>query len=153
MAEETAPRRLDRRRERTRNALVCAAQRLPAERRTDVALQETTELADVGVGSLRSPTPRACTCPAARTGATPSANVTKSLVTEPDFLRLGPGGPGHRTAEDRGGGRGTVPGPEPRVRAHPGHVRHRRGRRTVRAREVNGDAVDLVDLEAAARMT
>ncbi|MEU0414232.1 helix-turn-helix domain-containing protein [Streptomyces griseorubiginosus] len=52
MAEQTAPRRLDRRRERTRNALVYAAQRLLAERRTDVAIQEITELADVGVGSF-----------------------------------------------------------------------------------------------------
>ncbi|MEU6352530.1 TetR/AcrR family transcriptional regulator [Streptomyces sp. NPDC047072] len=52
MAENTAPRRLDRRRERTRNALVYAAQRLLAERRTEVAIQEITDLADVGVGSF-----------------------------------------------------------------------------------------------------
>ncbi|WP_328874662.1 TetR/AcrR family transcriptional regulator [Streptomyces sp. NBC_00287] len=52
MADRTAPRRADQRRARTRAALVCAAQRLLAEGRTDVAVQEITELADVGVGSF-----------------------------------------------------------------------------------------------------
>lgn len=52
MADRTAPRRADQRRARTRAALVCAAQRLLAEGRTDVAVQEITKLADVGVGSF-----------------------------------------------------------------------------------------------------
>ncbi|MET7778414.1 MULTISPECIES: TetR/AcrR family transcriptional regulator [Streptomyces] len=52
MADETAPRRADQRRARTRTSLVCAAQRLLAEGRTDVAVLEITELADVGVGSF-----------------------------------------------------------------------------------------------------
>ncbi|MEV7385477.1 TetR/AcrR family transcriptional regulator [Streptomyces sp. NPDC091215] len=52
MPETTAPRRVDRRRARTRGALVCAAQRLLAEGRTDVPIQEITELADIGVGSF-----------------------------------------------------------------------------------------------------
>ncbi|WP_405724339.1 TetR/AcrR family transcriptional regulator [Streptomyces sp. NBC_00028] len=52
MAERTTSRRVDQRRARTRNALVCAAQRLLAEGRTDVAVLEITELADVGVGSF-----------------------------------------------------------------------------------------------------
>lgn len=52
MAEKTAPRRVDRRKARTRTALVCAAQRLLAERRTDVPILEITELADIGVGSF-----------------------------------------------------------------------------------------------------
>ncbi|MFJ7116501.1 TetR/AcrR family transcriptional regulator [Streptomyces albogriseolus] len=51
MTERTS-RRVDQRRARTRNALVCAAQRLLAEGRTDVAVLEITELADVGVGSF-----------------------------------------------------------------------------------------------------
>ncbi|MFF3846868.1 TetR/AcrR family transcriptional regulator [Streptomyces sp. NPDC002328] len=51
MADRTS-RRVDQRRARTRNALVCAAQRLLAEGRTDAAVLEITELADVGVGSF-----------------------------------------------------------------------------------------------------
>ncbi|WP_200301085.1 TetR/AcrR family transcriptional regulator [Streptomyces adelaidensis] len=51
-AGTTAPRRTDRRRARTRSALVCAAQRLLAEGRTDVPIQKITELADIGVGSF-----------------------------------------------------------------------------------------------------
>ncbi|WP_222110077.1 TetR/AcrR family transcriptional regulator [Streptomyces cupreus] len=51
-AEKTAPRRVDRRKARTRSALVCAAQRLLAEGRTDVPIQEITEFADIGVGSF-----------------------------------------------------------------------------------------------------
>lgn len=52
MAERTTSRRVDQRRARTRHALVCAAQRLLADGRTDVAVLEITELADVGVGSF-----------------------------------------------------------------------------------------------------
>jgi len=52
MAEKTAPGRVDRRRARTRSALVYAAQRVLGEGRTDVPIQEITELADVGVGSF-----------------------------------------------------------------------------------------------------
>ncbi|WP_369275297.1 TetR/AcrR family transcriptional regulator [Streptomyces sp. R11] len=52
MAERTASGRVDRRRARTRTALVGAAQRLLAERRTDVPILEITELADIGVGSF-----------------------------------------------------------------------------------------------------
>ncbi|CAM5369852.1 MULTISPECIES: TetR/AcrR family transcriptional regulator [Streptomyces] len=52
MAERTAPGRVDRRRARTRTALVEAAQRLLAEGRTDVPILEITELADIGVGSF-----------------------------------------------------------------------------------------------------
>ncbi|MEU1405743.1 TetR/AcrR family transcriptional regulator [Streptomyces sp. NPDC005728] len=52
MADKTAPRRADQRRVRTRASLVCAAQRLLAEGRTDVAVLEITELADVGVGTF-----------------------------------------------------------------------------------------------------
>ncbi|MFD8812451.1 TetR/AcrR family transcriptional regulator [Streptomyces sp. NPDC059627] len=52
VAEKTAPRRVDRRRARTRTALVRAAQRLLAEGRMDVPILEITELADVGVGSF-----------------------------------------------------------------------------------------------------
>lgn len=48
----SAPRRTDRRRARTRGALVCAAQRLLAEGRSDIPVQGITELADVGVGSF-----------------------------------------------------------------------------------------------------
>ncbi|MGW0705922.1 TetR/AcrR family transcriptional regulator [Streptomyces sp. NPDC002643] len=50
--ERTAPRRAEQRRARTRSSLVCAAQRLLAEGRTDVAVLEITELADVGVGTF-----------------------------------------------------------------------------------------------------
>ncbi|MEE1765176.1 TetR/AcrR family transcriptional regulator [Streptomyces sp. SP18BB07] len=52
MTEKTAARRADRRRARTRSALVRAAQRLLAEGRSDIPIQEITELADVGVGSF-----------------------------------------------------------------------------------------------------
>lgn len=52
MPDKTASRRADLRKARTRAALVCAAQRLLAEGRTDVAVLEITELADVGVGSF-----------------------------------------------------------------------------------------------------
>ncbi|MFJ8107924.1 TetR/AcrR family transcriptional regulator [Streptomyces sp. NPDC096132] len=52
VAEKSAPRRIDRRRARTRQALVCAAQRMLAEGRTDVPILEITELADIGVGSF-----------------------------------------------------------------------------------------------------
>ncbi|MEU0426169.1 TetR/AcrR family transcriptional regulator [Streptomyces canus] len=53
MADKTAaPRRADRRRARTRTALVDAAQPLLAEGRTDAAILEITERADVGVGSF-----------------------------------------------------------------------------------------------------
>jgi len=45
--------RLDRRKERTRRALIEAAQRILAERgTTDVSIQEITETADVGFGSF-----------------------------------------------------------------------------------------------------
>ncbi|GHG99969.1 TetR family transcriptional regulator [Streptomyces lanatus] len=52
MAERAAPGRVDRRRARTRSALVEAAQRLLAEGRSDVPILEITELADIGVGSF-----------------------------------------------------------------------------------------------------
>ncbi|WP_405593920.1 TetR/AcrR family transcriptional regulator [Streptomyces sp. NBC_01092] len=52
MAERTAPGRVDRRKARTRTALVDAAQRLLAEGRTDVPILEITERADIGVGSF-----------------------------------------------------------------------------------------------------
>ncbi|MEV0170171.1 TetR/AcrR family transcriptional regulator [Streptomyces sp. NPDC050803] len=52
MPEKTATSRVDRRRARTRSALVYAAQRLLAEGRTDVPILEITELADIGVGSF-----------------------------------------------------------------------------------------------------
>ena len=51
-AERTAPRRTDRRKARTRSALVTAAQRVLAEGRGDIPIQEITDLADVGVGSF-----------------------------------------------------------------------------------------------------
>jgi AcrR family transcriptional regulator len=48
-----APNRLDRRKARTRAALVAAAQRLLAEQgRADVSIQEITEAADVGFGTF-----------------------------------------------------------------------------------------------------
>ncbi|MCT9113487.1 TetR/AcrR family transcriptional regulator [Streptomyces mirabilis] len=48
-----APNRLDRRKARTRAALVAAAQRFLAEQgRADVSIQEITEAADVGFGSF-----------------------------------------------------------------------------------------------------
>ncbi|CCK32585.1 TetR family transcriptional regulator [Streptomyces davaonensis JCM 4913] len=51
-AKKAAPRRMDRRKARTRSALVHAAQRVLAEGRTEVPIQEITELADIGVGSF-----------------------------------------------------------------------------------------------------
>ncbi|MFG3289079.1 TetR/AcrR family transcriptional regulator [Streptomyces sp. NPDC048179] len=50
--EKTTPRRIDRRKAQTRSALVCAAQHLLAQGRTDVPILEITELADIGVGSF-----------------------------------------------------------------------------------------------------
>jgi AcrR family transcriptional regulator len=50
VTEETT--RTDRRRERTRAALIGAAQTLIAEGRTNVAVLEITQLADVGLGSF-----------------------------------------------------------------------------------------------------
>jgi AcrR family transcriptional regulator len=51
--EATEPRsRVDRRKQRTRRALVDAAQQLLAEGRTQVSIQELTEAADVGFGSF-----------------------------------------------------------------------------------------------------
>lgn len=53
MANSRGPNRLDRRKARTRAALVAAAQRLLAEQgRADVSIQEITEAADVGFGSF-----------------------------------------------------------------------------------------------------
>ncbi|MGW3248008.1 TetR/AcrR family transcriptional regulator [Streptomyces sp. NPDC001070] len=52
-ADGQAPNRLDRRKARTRAALVAAAQRLLAEQgRAEVSVQEITEAADVGFGSF-----------------------------------------------------------------------------------------------------
>lgn len=50
--EATSPGRVDRRKERTRNALVRAARQLLAEGRTHVSIQEITDAADVGFGSF-----------------------------------------------------------------------------------------------------
>ena len=47
-----APRRLDRRKARTRAALVGAAQRFLADGKTNVSIQEITDAADVGFGSF-----------------------------------------------------------------------------------------------------
>ena len=47
-----SPNRVDRRRERTRTALLTAAQRLLADGRTNVSIQEITDAADVGFGSF-----------------------------------------------------------------------------------------------------
>ena len=47
-----SPNRVDRRRERTRSALLTAAQRLLADGRTNVSIQEITDAADVGFGSF-----------------------------------------------------------------------------------------------------
>jgi len=50
---QAPPRRTDRRRERTRRALVDAARRILAEQgTTDVSIQEITDTADVGFGSF-----------------------------------------------------------------------------------------------------
>ncbi len=47
-----APTRVDRRRERTRNALITAAQELLAEGRSNASIQEITDAADVGFGTF-----------------------------------------------------------------------------------------------------
>jgi len=47
-----APTRVDRRRERTRNALIAAAQELLAEGRSNASIQEITDAADVGFGTF-----------------------------------------------------------------------------------------------------
>ena len=47
------PNRVDRRKERTRSALLRAARRLLAEDRTNVSIQEITDAADVGFGLLQ----------------------------------------------------------------------------------------------------
>ncbi|MEI2809643.1 MAG: hypothetical protein V9F00_05425 [Nocardioides sp.] len=55
MSENIAPaalKRGERRRAKTRAALIGAAQQLIAEDRTNVAVLEITELADVGLGSF-----------------------------------------------------------------------------------------------------
>jgi AcrR family transcriptional regulator len=51
-APTQAPNRLDRRKARTRAALIRAAQRLIAEGRTSVPILEITQAADVGMGSF-----------------------------------------------------------------------------------------------------
>ncbi len=51
-SEQATPTRFERRRERTRAALVAAAQRLIAEGRTNVAVSDVTEIADVGTGTF-----------------------------------------------------------------------------------------------------
>ena len=48
----TPPNRVDRRKQRTRSALLRAARRLLAEDRTNVSIQEITDAADVGFGSF-----------------------------------------------------------------------------------------------------
>ncbi|UUZ58212.1 TetR/AcrR family transcriptional regulator [Nocardioides sp. B-3] len=47
-----APTRVDRRKERTRNALLGAARQFLSEGRTSVSIQEITDAADVGFGSF-----------------------------------------------------------------------------------------------------
>ncbi|MFG3619826.1 TetR/AcrR family transcriptional regulator [Nocardia sp. NPDC047654] len=51
-AEPVVPTRTDRRRERTRNALLGAARKFLSEGRSVVSIQEITEAADVGFGSF-----------------------------------------------------------------------------------------------------
>lgn len=51
-AEATPLSRVDRRKERTRNALLTAARQFLAEGRTHVSIQEITDAADVGFGSF-----------------------------------------------------------------------------------------------------
>ncbi|MFB7719435.1 TetR/AcrR family transcriptional regulator [Nocardia sp. NPDC056100] len=51
-AEPAAPTRTDRRRERTRNALLAAARGFLSEGRSSVSIQEITDAADVGFGSF-----------------------------------------------------------------------------------------------------
>ncbi len=52
MTDEGTPTRLDRRKARTRAALITAAQAFLAEGRSSVSVQELTEAADVGQGSF-----------------------------------------------------------------------------------------------------
>src|ERR1700739_1394333 len=52
MSEMEPPNRLERRKQRTRAALVKAAQRLIAEGRVNVPVLEITQAADVGMGSF-----------------------------------------------------------------------------------------------------
>lgn len=49
---EASPSRVDRRKQRTRDALLRAARQLLAEGRTNVSIQEITDAADVGFGSF-----------------------------------------------------------------------------------------------------
>ena len=49
---EASPSRVDRRKQRTRDALLGAARQLLAEGRTNVSIQEITDAADVGFGSF-----------------------------------------------------------------------------------------------------
>ncbi|MFC9894590.1 TetR/AcrR family transcriptional regulator [Nocardia sp. NPDC127579] len=51
-AEPVAPTRTDRRRERTRNALLGAARKFLSEGRSAVSIQDITDAADVGFGSF-----------------------------------------------------------------------------------------------------
>jgi AcrR family transcriptional regulator len=51
-AQVTTPGRADRRKERTRNALLRAARKFLADGRTAVSIQEITDAADVGFGSF-----------------------------------------------------------------------------------------------------
>jgi len=50
--QEVTPGRVDRRRQRTRGALIAAAQRLLSEGRSNASIQEITDAADVGFGSF-----------------------------------------------------------------------------------------------------
>jgi len=52
MSDTKIPNRLDKRKARTRGALIAAAQGFLAERRTSVSIQEITDSADVGFGSF-----------------------------------------------------------------------------------------------------
>jgi len=52
VSASAAPTRVDRRRQRTRNALIDAAREFLAEGRTNVSIQQITEAADVGFGSF-----------------------------------------------------------------------------------------------------
>ncbi|WP_280232750.1 TetR/AcrR family transcriptional regulator [Nocardia cyriacigeorgica] len=51
-AEQTAPTRTDRRKERTRNALLGAARKFLSEGQSSVSIKEITDAADVGFGSF-----------------------------------------------------------------------------------------------------
>jgi len=50
--QEVSPGRVDRRRQRTRNALIASAQKLLSEGRSNASIQEITDAADVGFGSF-----------------------------------------------------------------------------------------------------